>query len=62
MSEEKRATSEERPAEAMTAEQQAQHASDSLKGQIAALRNRVKNAQQTLSEHLGRKDQKTPKP
>lgn len=38
----------------MTPEEQAQQASDTLKGQIAALRSRVKTAQQTLSEHVDR--------
>lgn len=49
MSEEKRA-----PNEPMSADEEAQHASDTLKYQIAALRGRVKTAQQTLSEHVGR--------
>lgn len=53
MSEEKRA-----PSEPMTADQMAQLASDTLKGQIAALRGRVKTAQQTLSGHLDRENDK----
>jgi hypothetical protein len=54
MSEETRAKQDQDPARQMTADEQAQHASDTLKAQIAALRNRVKKAQQTLSAHAGR--------
>lgn len=53
MSEDKRAA-----AEPMTAEEEAQQASDTLKDQIAALRGRVKTAQQTLSNHVKRENGK----
>lgn len=61
MSEEQRANADERAPEAIASEEQAQHASDNLKDQIAALRSRVKTAQKTLSEHVGREDRKIPK-
>jgi hypothetical protein len=54
MSEETRAKQDQDPAPQMTADEQAQHASDTLKAQIAVLRNRVKKAQQMLSAHADR--------
>lgn len=53
MSEDKRAKADT-PVDQMTAEQQAQHASDTLKSQIAALRTRVRKAQERLSAHFER--------